>query len=220
LERFEPTGWTPIAAALNKANESFAGREQGLNRIILVSDGIETCGGDPVAAAKNLSESGFQVKVDVVGFGVSKTDADNLRKIAEITGGEYADAKTSAELEEYLKKQLSAIYETRAAVSCEIGNLMHTPLCDQQMVNKSLFYLTKLRQESWEKQMRFRRDGDKEATAREEKIVAAYNDLMNRITAAKNERDRKSREAVPRFQELDRKINQLGRQMREVYGGD
>src|SRR5690606_41143319 len=52
-------GWTPVAGALESAKESFAGldAETNTNLIYLVSDGIETCDGDPVAAAKNFADS-------------------------------------------------------------------------------------------------------------------------------------------------------------------
>lgn len=219
LARFKPTGWTPLAAALEKAKEAFGGRDGGDNRIILVSDGIETCGGDPVASAESLHEAGFRVRIDVIGFDVSRTDAEQLRKIAEITGGEYTDAKTGADLEAYLKKQLQSVYETRAAVACEIKNLMHVPLCNQRLVNKSLFYLDKLRQNAFQNQLRARQNGERTAADREEQSAAAYMDLIKRISAARDEREKKTREAAVRFQELDRKMNELGRQMRAAYGG-
>ena len=45
LSRFEPTGWTPIEGALDEAEGAFSGKEDQINRVILVSDGVETCGG-------------------------------------------------------------------------------------------------------------------------------------------------------------------------------
>jgi hypothetical protein len=40
-------GWTPIAASLRRAAESLPAGEPGYAAIVLVSDGEETCGGDP-----------------------------------------------------------------------------------------------------------------------------------------------------------------------------
>jgi hypothetical protein len=65
LARFDPLGFTPVAGALRRSREAFRGREGELNRVVLVSDGVETCGGDPVAAARALRESGIRVTVDV-----------------------------------------------------------------------------------------------------------------------------------------------------------
>jgi len=95
LARFEPTGFTPVAGALETAGDAFEGREQELNRVIVVSDGLETCGGDPVASARRLNRSGVRVTVDVVGLDIgSSTDVERLRAVAvaEAGGGEYADA--------------------------------------------------------------------------------------------------------------------------------
>ena len=41
LDRFRPTGWTPIEGTLDEAGEAFAGKEGQENRVILVSDGIQ-----------------------------------------------------------------------------------------------------------------------------------------------------------------------------------
>lgn len=59
------------------------------------------CRGAPAAAAKILHDSDFKVRVDVVGFEIGKQDAENLRKIAEFAGGEYFDAKSGSDLDEY-----------------------------------------------------------------------------------------------------------------------
>ena len=77
----------------------FSGKEGEVNKIVLVSDGIETCGGDPVAAAEELNRSGIEVEIDVVGFGVPDDEADQLRDVASAGGGEYFDARTGALLE-------------------------------------------------------------------------------------------------------------------------
>lgn len=72
LRRFKPNGWTPIARALEEAEQAFAGREGDVNDLTLVTDGVETCGGDPVKLARRLHEAGLRVTIDVVGFDVAK----------------------------------------------------------------------------------------------------------------------------------------------------
>ncbi|MFD1436762.1 VWA domain-containing protein, partial [Kroppenstedtia eburnea] len=60
LNQFKPTGWTPLASAIQAAREDlkeWAG-EKTRNIVYVVSDGVETCGGDPVKEAKKLGESG------------------------------------------------------------------------------------------------------------------------------------------------------------------
>ena len=77
-----PTGQTPIAYALNQAARDFDGF-LGDRAVVLVTDGIESCGGSPVQAARNLGAQG--IKVHVIGFGlgnVTDEDAASLRSLS------------------------------------------------------------------------------------------------------------------------------------------
>lgn len=97
VETFKPTGWTPIADSFKKAQAAFSGYETGNNKIILVSDGIETCSGDPCKVAAELKNSGISPIIDVVGFDVDSKAKQQLSCIAQVTGGTYYDAKTTQE---------------------------------------------------------------------------------------------------------------------------
>ncbi|WP_051556310.1 VWA domain-containing protein [Alkalihalobacterium bogoriense] len=100
LHQFEPTGWTPIALSLDEAMkdfEKFPG-EENTNLVYVVSDGIETCDGDPVAAAKALSESNIQPIINVIGFNVDMDGQRHLREVAEAGGGIYTNAGNEEQL--------------------------------------------------------------------------------------------------------------------------
>ncbi len=92
IKNVQPTGKTPIAYALTQAEMAFAGREDSANHILLVSDGVESCGGDPCAAAQALADAGLNVKAHVVGFGLASGEGEQLTCIASNTGGQYFDA--------------------------------------------------------------------------------------------------------------------------------
>lgn len=122
LDRYNPRGYTPIARSIDEASKAFAGREGDVNRVVLVTDGLETCDGDPVAAARALKASGVQVTVDVVGFDISKSsDAQALRDIAEASGGSYTDARTANELGAFVEAEQRRIRELNEAQSCLIN---------------------------------------------------------------------------------------------------
>lgn len=71
MRRFEATGWTPLASAITLAGKSFKPSETpGEQVVFVVSDGVETCGGDPVAAARALRESEVKAVVNIIGFDV------------------------------------------------------------------------------------------------------------------------------------------------------
>jgi hypothetical protein len=145
LAKFQPTGWTPIAVALGEAEAAFQGKEDGVNRIVLVSDGIETCEGDPVSVAKRLHETGIAVEIDVVGFDVAEDSADarQLREVARVTGGSYYDAKGAAELNEYFRQQGKALGETLDALICVSTTSFNTNFCEYDFTNKCVAAVNK-----------------------------------------------------------------------------
>ncbi|TDQ43030.1 vWA domain-containing protein [Aureibacillus halotolerans] len=92
LEQFKPSGWTPMAKALEDAKKDLEGldKEANTNLIFLVSDGIETCGGDPVSAAKELKDSDIQPLVNVIGFNVDEEGQQQLKDVAKSADGVFA----------------------------------------------------------------------------------------------------------------------------------
>jgi hypothetical protein len=136
LERFEPVGWTPIAGALDTAREEFEDSDAD-NRVILVSDGIETCDGDPVAAARRLSAADVSVTVDVVGFDVDAAAARQLEKVAEVTGGTYTDAPSAAQLNDYFNRQVEQLFALRDQMTCVARNRNQVTSCYHRARNQA-----------------------------------------------------------------------------------
>ena len=74
---------------------------KGLRTVILITDGEETCGGDPEAEIVSLRAQGFDVRVNIVGFAVDDTGLkETFQKWAKTGGGEYFDAANAEELGE------------------------------------------------------------------------------------------------------------------------
>jgi hypothetical protein len=105
-----PTGQTPIAYALNQAARDF-GSLQSARTLVLVSDGIESCGGDAVMAARELRQQGIQVHL--IGFGLGNAtdeDAASLQAIANASGGRYVTAGSAAELKAALAETVATAF--------------------------------------------------------------------------------------------------------------
>ncbi len=83
-----PRGKTPITDALQLAADTLTGREDD-RTIVLVSDGIETCKGDPCALAEALHASDAGLKIHVVGYGVDAQAQAQLQCVANKGGGAY-----------------------------------------------------------------------------------------------------------------------------------
>ena len=94
----KPLGKTPIQASLARGIELLAKAEPTDTRksLVLISDGIETCGGDPCAMARTAAASGVEMKLHVVGFDVDSEARAQLQCIAEGGGGQYFNASDTA----------------------------------------------------------------------------------------------------------------------------
>ncbi|MEN0641867.1 VWA domain-containing protein [Alkalicoccobacillus gibsonii] len=103
LDSFQATGYTPIALAIEEAGALFP--EDGENIIYIVSDGEETCGGDPVEATKALQDSGVAAVVHIIGFDVNDEERQALEAIADAGEGEYFSADNEEMLDETFSKE-------------------------------------------------------------------------------------------------------------------
>jgi Mg-chelatase subunit ChlD len=116
-----PMGQTPIAYALNQAAGDFGSRQSD-RALVLVTDGIESCGGDPVQAARELREQG--IMVHLIGFGLgnaSDEDAASLQAVADASGGRYVNAGSAEELKAALAETVATSFSVFKG-STEVAN--------------------------------------------------------------------------------------------------
>ncbi|MGR4069256.1 vWA domain-containing protein [Billgrantia sp. C5P2] len=103
LENVSATGWTPLAAAIEQAGESFQATEvPGEQVVYVISDGEETCHGDPVEAARQLSESDVRAVVNIIGFDLPREERDALHAVAEAGNGRFLEVANARELQSSL----------------------------------------------------------------------------------------------------------------------
>jgi hypothetical protein len=105
-----PQGYTPISYALQEAANDLSSEEATVHTVVLVSDGQQTCPGDPCAVAKALAEADAKLVIHTVGVGVDKATREQLTCISKAARGTYQDAGNTAELE----KVVAAAAETEA----------------------------------------------------------------------------------------------------------
>jgi formylglycine-generating enzyme required for sulfatase activity len=96
INNLSGNGKTPISEALIFASKYFHPEKQ--NHIILLSDGIDTCGGNPCDTIRKLEREHGNIKVDTVGFTLSETDKSMLDCISDSTGGSFYSAYSLPEL--------------------------------------------------------------------------------------------------------------------------
>jgi len=96
VNAISPKGKTPITLSITKTVKPLKTRE-GETTIVLVSDGKETCEGDPCQLVKELKASGVKFTMHVVGFDVTAEETKQLECIAKAGGGEYFAAKNASD---------------------------------------------------------------------------------------------------------------------------
>jgi Ca-activated chloride channel homolog len=102
LSEAKPLGNTPLAHSLQQAARDLP--EEGQRTIVLISDGEESCGGDPCQVARDLSRQGVDVRIDVIGFQVDGKARDELTCIAQAGRGTFYDAPDASALTAQLQR--------------------------------------------------------------------------------------------------------------------
>ncbi|MEM6629344.1 MAG: VWA domain-containing protein [Bacteroidota bacterium] len=101
LEGIQPKGRTPISRSFREALKDFGDRK---GKIILISDGIETCEEDPCELMRLWKEKEIGIEVHVVGLGLNEREKTAMQCIADAAETAYRDASTTEELQEELQK--------------------------------------------------------------------------------------------------------------------
>lgn len=104
VDSFESKGWTPLAGAIQKAAEMSSNYLEGTT-IYIVSDGAETCDGDPIQASRDLAAKNSNNTVNIIGFDVDGNTEDQLKAVAEAGNGEYFKADSPEELSKTIQNE-------------------------------------------------------------------------------------------------------------------
>jgi len=93
-----PVGKTPVAKSLHQAGEIMGNNAQPTT-IILISDGEETCGGDPCAVARQLKQNpNIELKIYSIGYSVGNNTRRQLQCVADAGEGKYFGVEDSFSL--------------------------------------------------------------------------------------------------------------------------
>lgn len=93
LRALECKGTTPIALSLEQAgNMDFPDCDNCRNVIILITDGIEACDGDPCAVAKALHSKGIKLKPFIIGVGLDTSYLGQFQCVGEFLSADTEDS--------------------------------------------------------------------------------------------------------------------------------
>ena len=110
VDQLQPYGPTPLTSAVGAAAEVLRYRDRPAV-IVLLTDGEETCRGNPCALARELKAQGADVTVHVIGymlrFASEPSSGQFARCLSETTGGMFLSTETTEELSEALRQTLA-----------------------------------------------------------------------------------------------------------------
>lgn len=107
-----PRGKSPIALALEMSAREFTIDQGDNNNVVLISDGVETCGRDICKAAADLAAQDINVRIHVVGFDVGADERKQLECVANVGGGQYFHATSTEGFQHAVAKVQQAAVTT------------------------------------------------------------------------------------------------------------
>ena len=129
LKSIYPKGTTPIAKSLQAAAEDFPDCPNCRNIIILITDGIEECDGDPCAISQELQKKGIILKPFIIGIGQNfKTAFDCV--------GTYIDASYEKDFGNALQVVIDQIF---FSTSCQVSLLDIKGMPTESNVNMTIY---------------------------------------------------------------------------------
>lgn len=104
LKKIYPKGYTPLAYSLAQSEIDFKDEQTAQNIIILITDGLENCGGNPCEVATKLREKNIFINPYIIGLGIDSLQSQNLECI-----GKYIDAKNKEVFKQVVKSILTEV---------------------------------------------------------------------------------------------------------------
>ena len=97
IRSVKPRGETPLVYSVLQTTADL--KPLGGGTVIVITDGEESCGGNPLTAAQQLKDSGIDITLDIVGFTLTGQKVQQqLTQFAEATGGRYYSAQNGEAL--------------------------------------------------------------------------------------------------------------------------
>lgn len=120
IKDITPRGVTPITYSLLQAASDFPAGTGFRNILILITDGVESCGGDPCAASIELQKKGVFLRPFIIGLGVPGGKALDCV-------GRFTDAQNSTSFNHILNESIETTF-ANTTVSVALLNAENQPV--------------------------------------------------------------------------------------------
>ena len=111
IKEITPRGVTPITYSLEQSAKDFPANPGYRNILILITDGVESCGGDPCQVSIDLQKKGIFLRPFIIGLGVSGG------KVLDCAG-RFIDSENANSFHQILNKSIETTFaETTVSVA-------------------------------------------------------------------------------------------------------
>ena len=121
IMKLAPTGTTPIAYSLEQCANDFPTHSNARNVVVLITDGLEECGGDPCAISKALQSKNVFLRPFVIGIGLDVKFGDSFACM-----GKFYDVSNEANFKTILNVVLTEAM-SQTTVQVNLNNIQKKP---------------------------------------------------------------------------------------------
>lgn len=126
ISNIVPAGSTPIAQTLNVVGEFLLNDVQE-TEIIFISDGVESCDGDPKAVLYQWKQSGKKFRMQILGIDIDPKGEEDLKRLSILGDGHYYSLKGPEDYDSSFKR----IFLAQEPESVILSNSESKPLQTQ-----------------------------------------------------------------------------------------
>jgi len=127
LATIVPAGSTPIAQTLQVVGEYLL-NDQIETEIIFISDGVESCEGDPKSVLYNWRQSGKKFRLQILGIDIDPRGEEDLKRLSILGEGNYFPLKGPEDYDRSFQKIFSHLQTPETNEN--FTNIPITPLMD------------------------------------------------------------------------------------------
>ncbi|TGM01893.1 VWA domain-containing protein [Leptospira jelokensis] len=121
-----PAGSTPIAQTLEVVGEYLL-NDQVETEIIFISDGVESCEGDPKSVLYNLRQSGKKFRLQILGIDIDPKGEEDLKRLSILGDGNYFPLKAPGDYDKSFQKIFSHL-QTKEDIHSETVSVPIPPI--------------------------------------------------------------------------------------------
>ena len=114
INSIKPKGVTPITFSLSQSAKDFPTGSGYRNIVILITDGLESCGGDPCAVSLELQRKGIFLRPFIIGLGLQGGRVLDC-------AGKYLDSQNGSSFNKILNESIETTF-AKTTVSVELLN--------------------------------------------------------------------------------------------------